>query len=406
MAGPRPAAGGAVEPISEAPPQPLDLNSVQLNPAPAEERSWLRSAGRVFTRFGLSAALGSVLGPVGVALGAAVGGLQAGLSQGPRTGLLVAAASACVGGVAVALGPVAGGVLSLGALALGAWHGSRVRSGDDPRDAEATREFANAYLEETRAALKGPEVKDPEAVKKLPGAVKRGNSKKAMEAQAAQAIYQACQLASGNLPAAVALDLSTRAAGRLLGPAQLEKLEEKLLAGMPARGEQPAEGEGPVRIRYAELGEMGPAAAAVNTVVLDPAFVKGKDPVTVDFVMGHEFSHVRHKDVVAKLGFMAFSSSLNLLARQEPNLSQQLAIALMLQALGAQKSREIEFRCDREGVDFALSRGHSPEAVASAAEALFRQEKERGSTASATPLDTHPPNEERVRAIRQHLFPG
>ena len=225
-------------------------------------------------------------------------------------------------------------------------------------------------------------------------------------AQAAQAIYQACQLASGNLPAAVALDLSTRAAGRLLGPAQLEKLEEKLLAGMPARGEQPAEGEGPVRIRYAELGEMGPAAAAVNTVVLDPAFVKGKDPVTVDFVMGHEFSHVRHKDVVAKLGFMAFSSSLNLLARQEPNLSQQLAIALMLQALGAQKSREIEFRCDREGVDFALSRGHSPEAVASAAEALFRQEKERGSTASATPLDTHPPNEERVRAIRQHLFPG
>lgn len=383
--------------------EPLDLNSVNLNPPPLQASSWAGSAARVFTRFGLSAALGAVLGPAGVALGAAVGAAQAGLSQGPRTGLLVASVSALVGAAGLALGPVGGGALALGALALGAWHGMRTRPGDDPKGAEATRAFANAYLEEARLALTGPQSKDASAAEKLPDPVPVGRSKKALEAMAAQAIYQACQLASSNLPSSVALSLSTRAAGRLLGPEQLEKLEQALLADKPAKGDQPTSDLGLAKLRYAELGDMGPAAAAVNTVVIDPSFAQSKDAVTMDFVVGHELSHVRHKDVVAKIGFMAFSSALNSLARQQPDPAQQLAIGLMLQALGAQQSREIEFRCDREGVEFALSRGHSPEAVAGALEKLFSPQEKPTETETANPLDTHPPNQDRLRALLQQL---
>lgn len=401
----------------------LDLLSLSATPPASRWGQTLRSAGRVFVRFGLSALGGALGGLVGLAAGAVIGGAQAGLTQGRKTGLLAAGLSAAVGLAGMALGPVGGAALALGSLALGAWHGSRIQPGDDPKDAELTRAYANAYLEETRAALAGKS-----ALKDVPKALGAGRSKKAVEAAAAQAVFAACQLAATNLPSAVGVALAGKAAHRILKDDDLQKIDDALLKSLPTRGEQAASDSGLARIRYADTGDMGPAVAAISTVVVNPEFAKGKDAVTMDFVVGHELSHIRHKDAVSKLGQMAFSSLITSLAQQEGDPMKKLAIATRLMLMSAEQSREMEFRADREGADYALSKGHSSEAVQKAATELFAEaEAERiakesanrnaapkpgetggldsGSSAAQMEklLETHPPNPERIEAVRNHL---
>ena len=367
-----------------------------------------------------------MLGPLGVAAGAVVGGLQTGIKQGGKTALVAGGLSAAVGLAGMALGPVGGVVLALGSLALGAWHGSRIRPGDDPKDAELTRSYANAYLEETRAAMAGQA-----AAKNVPQPLATGHSKKAIEAAAANAVFQACQLAATNLPSAVGLSIAGKAAHRMLKDQDLKQLDEALLKAMPPLGEQPLSDNGLAAVRYADTGDMGPAVAAISTVVVDPEFAKDKDPVTMDFVVGHELSHIRHKDAVSKLGQMAFSSLVNSLAQQESDPIKKLTIAATLAMMSARQSRDMEFRADREGVDHALGKGHSREAIEKAASALFtaaEAEKlaeskageldktgaEVGMSADSNSqalvpadatklLDTHPPNMERVQAVQKHL---
>lgn len=411
-----------------APEQP-DLLSLSSTPSPSRWNQTFRSAGRVFLRFGLSALAGALLGPLGVAAGAIVGGAQTGITQGRKTGLMAGGLSAAVGLAGMALGPAGGALLALGSLALGAWHGSRVRAGDDPKDAELTRIYANAYLEETRAAMAGQK-----AAKRVPQPLATGRSKKAVEAAAAHAVFQACQLAATNLPSAVGLSIAGKAAHRMFKDQDLKKLDETLLKAMPPEGEQPVSDNGLATVRYAKTG-LGPAVAAISTVVVDPEFAKAKDAVTMDFVIGHELSHIRHKDAVSKIGQLAFSSLINSLAQQESDPIKKLTIATTLAVMSARQSRDMEFRADREGVDYALSKGHSREAIEKAASALFTEaeaetlaegktgELQKTAAVVETPadsnppvaptsaaphdatklLDTHPPNVERVQAVQKHL---
>ena len=82
-----------------------------------------------------------------------------------------------------------------------------------------------------------------------------------------------------------------------------------------------------------------------------------------------------------------------------------------------------DVNADREGVDYALSKGHSPEEVEKATRELFSKaedeklaetksgeaEKSKPPLAAAnladaeTLLETHPPNPERVLALQKHL---
>jgi hypothetical protein len=311
---------------------------------------------------------------------------------------------------------VGGVVLALGATALGAWYGSRVRPEDDPKNAELTRTFANAYLQETRSALAGTD-----AVKELPKPVAAGRSKKAVEAAAAQAVYQACQVAATNLPAAIALDLSGKAAQAMFDDQALKKLDDFMLTALPAAADKSSFDAELAQVRYADTGDMGPAVAAISTVVIDREFAKDKDAVTMDFVVGHELSHIRHKDAVSKLGHLAFSSLINLLAQQESDPIKKFTIATMLVAMGARQSRDMELRADREGVDYALSKGHDPQAVEKATRELFSAAEAKEQAEQAAPaelhtnatatagapenglFDTHPPNPERILEVQRHL---
>ena len=217
----------------------------------------------------------------------------------------------------------------------------------------------------------------------------------ASEKQCADAVLKAFQLAATNLPAGVALALAGESARDLLSPGDLERFDQALLRAVAKQGKV-YEGQetlaGDIPLKKIRSSGPSPAFAANQMVLLDETFAGQTDPVTRDLVLGHELSHVRHKDAAFKQGVKTLNEMLSL-AVTPGNLALEL-VKVVLQGMLAQESKAMELRADREGYEYARNLGHSPDALQQAAGKLFSQ-----GSSQAGLFDSHPAGPERIQAL-------
>lgn len=335
---------------------------------------------------------GLLAGFPGIAVGLAVGGLDQ-LRSHPRAGLkqlaLVAGLGSLLAAGATLAGPVWGGLL-LGATVLGsAATGWREAAHQEPKVTIDPLAFAQEYQNQVRAAL--PPDQQPPFL-----AIDPSLSQESLQKQCAQATLVALQLAARQLPPGMAVHLAGQTAVKLLTPADRERLDGALLKVVKA--DTPPErtvAEG-VPLHEADLTGPSPALATSGRVILDRKFQSNSDDVTLDFVTGHELSHVRHKDAVFKLGATTLRDLLNQACQ---GTGQDLALALVqliLQTMVAQESVKMELRADQEGLDYAVQRGHTQAQIEQAAALLLKDE-----VSVPGLLDTHPPRQQRLKALHR-----
>jgi hypothetical protein len=211
-----------------------------------------------------------------------------------------------------------------------------------------------------------------------------------------QAVLQAFQLACTNLPSGAALTLAGQTAQELMTHQDRARFDQAVLKAVQLKGEvhpgvRPLEGtEGLISI---DLQGPSPAFAANQVVLINRKFEQESDPVTRDFVIGHEISHVRHQDAAFKQGVKTLQEMIS-----QACAPGNLALALVqgiLQAMMAQHSRQMELRADQDGQEYAIRQGHTPEAVSQATEKFFAQ-----APTQANLFDSHPPGPERIQSLR------
>lgn len=123
--------------------------------------------------------------------------------------------------------------------------------------------------------------------------------------------------------------------------------------------------------------------ALFGTILVDASHDLRRPHPKSDFLLGHEVSHSRHHDCASALGEAAV---LEAVGRAAP--AAELLLAQQ------ELSHEQEFRADREGFQFALGRGHSPQQVLQAATELF------GNTGSS---HDHPSAQKRIAKLQDSL---
>lgn len=162
----------------------------------------------------------------------------------------------------------------------------------------------------------------------------------------------------------------------------------------------PATKEGDVTIRVTDTMGMSPAMAVTKTVLMDRSFSE-KPAATVDFVKGHELSHVTHEDLLARLGENALiDMCLEGTEEMMPGYEGRLMAGMLSQTLTAESaaiSREKELRADLEGFDYAIKAGHTADQIIAGAKDTLS-----GGMDMKHPWSTHPPSSERIEALRQH----
>lgn len=162
----------------------------------------------------------------------------------------------------------------------------------------------------------------------------------------------------------------------------------------------PAQVENGVNIRITETHGMSPAMAMSNTVLMDDQFLS-EDQATVDFVKGHELSHVNNKDLLARFGEITLIDEVThgaqeLLGSTYEGQMQVGMLQDLLTADSAAISRAKEYRADQEGYDYAVAKGHQPEDIVAGAQDILS-----GGVSMNHPWSTHPPTHERIDALKK-----
>lgn len=140
---------------------------------------------------------------------------------------------------------------------------------------------------------------------------------------------------------------------------------------------------GKVYTYHQERMEESPGVAVGPDLAFSHELLKQSDSVTQWFVVGHERSHVQNSDFLLPL---AADSLLD--------LSDGLTDPRDLPSAMTPEQHRIELRADRDGADFAISKG------ATALEILESVHKLLGDSPSCP---SHPSSNQRVRALGQHL---
>lgn len=245
-------------------------------------------------------------------------------------------------------------------------------------------EFAPAYIAKVRAKL-GSEFNSsvdpspPLRTKKM----------------AAQAILQATAACCDFLGPAVAISLARETAKELIpkGSIQENKIESKILPGETIRVRD--------NLLIAEVRKPTPAAASTQNVVLQPWFVSTASKEAGLAAVGHEGSHLKHRDIVANFGDATLKSALSMAGNMSFNpatweLADKTLVDIKLAS--AEASREREYRCDDEAVSNMLEVGLSKETILKGfSEIFYSDETEVGILAD------HPPTKLRLDAVKRKL---
>ena len=230
---------------------------------------------------------------------------------------------------------------------------------------------------------------------------------------AAQAILNATQVCCEQLSPAIAVALARETAKELIPAGSLqEKILEatfvtqdsfELVDTIKDPSEKELADKDLNRIILTDIDADTPAAATTSHVLLEPRFLKENSPEGLAVAIGHEFSHIEHRDVIGNVGEMSLLTALE--AAGDQSLSpkawgQTEKIQNEVNLASAEISRETEYRCDREGADRALAQGATPEQVSEGFREIFGDH-----AGSDDPYAEHPLTKDRIAALDAHVKP-
>jgi hypothetical protein len=120
-----------------------------------------------------------------------------------------------------------------------------------------------------------------------------------------------------------------------------------------------------------------------------------------DFIVGHELSHIRHRDPLRGGAENKVLHGLGELINNTRGLKENSSYVEVRQQVAdmtGQSRREKEYRSDDEGFEFALSRGHSPKEIVEAAKSEL-PDWEKFDTAYLT--GDYPSDYHRIQALEK-----
>lgn len=371
---------------------PTDL--VQLR-TPSRKESLVEDVRTLLTKpetaqVALSLAGAAVGGPVGLAAAAVVNGavsLATSSKNRIRNGLGTAALSAAIGATKFIPG-VFGTVVSAGVTALTARaianHGRPLNLPNIKLD-----KFAGKYLDKVQEQLGDKaEIERPNF---------EGLSARKAEKLAAHSITSALEVCMSQLSPTVAVALARDTAKEMVEPDGVEEYRyEKMIS--PKKDRPFAD-----NAYIAELPSVTPAAASAQSVFVSPGAEEKYSPTALLAILGHELSHVKHRDIVGNLGEATLKTALKSVGNGSLNPKQWLRTGRLMKKVelaGAEISRENEYRCDQDSAAEMEGLGFKKEVVAGAFREIFENEK-----GNPGPLAAHPLPKDRITAVEQFLSP-
>lgn len=216
-----------------------------------------------------------------------------------------------------------------------------------------------------------------------------GMSKSAWEKLCSTSILKSFDLAAQHLGLTGALALTTDVMRGLMTESDARRLNH--LTPIQATSQEPLiaqEAEHPTTL-IRSFSQHGPAFASGTRVVLDNRLLRDKSPATLDFLVGHELSHLNHRDQALDLAKGVVLQTL----QNAGNFPSRCWTVEQLDLTTSELSRQQEKRADRDGVLYALRRGHSPNEISLGARSVLNDPDDN------SPLAEHPPNSVRNYCI-------
>lgn len=385
---------------------PRDLVEITGGNASSAAKGALKNAGAFFLRHGLSLAGAALAGPVGLMVGSLASGVVAALEQSgsPSSQIWKAAAKGAV--VSLGLGLTAGlpglfasslGVAVPGALALAGTtlagtldfqHRRKTPDFEVKLDKLASR-YHNAVSEELRKNGQPTELLGPEP---------KFLSLTSPQTKMAQiSLAKTASVAVGLLGPATAIALAGELGREGVPAEKITALSEKQGLGTVI-SQKIVHGVGVEWVEGLAQSQKTSGFALYNKVFLDSELPHQGD-AKGDFVLGHELSHVHHKDSSATLiqkALITSVASTQQLSGDHQEISILGELESELEKARLAESRNLELRADREGLEYALQQGHSRESVLDAAKDLFGDHSPGDIT-----YREHPEAQTRLEAMRQ-----
>lgn len=370
-----------------------DIGIVQKTELTRAERIVNHVRGPLFdaARAGLGLVGALIAGPVGLGVGALT---NAGLSstgdtvgKRAKSGMIPGIFAAGVGTVGLmsgALGAAAVAAAGTGLLVL-----AHIADKKDstPGVSLRVKDFAETYLPKVQAKVGGDiEISLPDT---------EGLTSKQAEKLTLQAVNSATRIACEQLSPAVAVALAHETAKEMVpqGSAAEDAMELLMTTNPSAHIDS--------NIRISAIENKSPAMATLRSVLLKPEFAREKSPEAVAVAVGHEQSHIDHRDSITNLGEATLVRALDLESdrtlnpltwRRNEKTRRQVKLAT------AESSRKIEYRCDREGVDKMLAAGATEEEIVNGYTEVFQM-----FPGSGDPLADHPLSADRLAAVKNYL---
>ena len=387
--------------------EPID--TIELRKTPAEEKLVGKVRGPLLTTAKVALPLigAALFGPVGLGVGTALrvgvkildqkkGSLGKKAVKSAGHGLFAAA----VGTLGLIPGPLGLGVKAIALHRLLKISG-KVQERSDPYTIKFEK-FAKAYVPKVEAKLNQKVATDSTGVDSS------SQTKELTPAQrekiAAQSILAATKVCCEQLSPTVAVAIAREVAKELIlaGSAQEDVLEilltkDESVPLTDVLNEKPEDTEASDQILLSSFKSSSPAAATAQHVLLRPEFVAKHSAEAITVTTGHELSHVAHRDVVGNMGDKTLKTAIQAAGDQDFSLSAWRNSDQTLEEIelaSAELSRVREFRCDKEGAEYALAQGVSPEQVSQGLKDVLGTGKSK-----LDPKAEHPINSERFAAI-------
>jgi peptidase M48-like protein len=138
--------------------------------------------------------------------------------------------------------------------------------------------------------------------------------------------------------------------------------------------------------------------ALYNVIFMDSAYDPTAGDAKTDFIVGHELSHVHHRDSSATLAHQALRETVREVGSKTGSPGEKLLLADLENDLSEAilaDTRKMEMRADQEGLTYARKHGHSDSEILKSAQEIF------GEDDGPDTFQNHPNGAKRTAALRQ-----
>jgi Peptidase family M48 len=387
---------------------PKDLIELNTGSPVFALKKGLKNAGSFMLRNGLPFVGAALGGPVGLVVGAVATGTIEYLdrpdqAQGARLGAAAKKAlvtSAMAGGLGLAgmlwapLGPLlqtgvaALGSAAAGMLEFGVHHGQKDMTVD-------LGKFASEYKKRAKELL--ATAGQPKALKDVRSGF--ALSEKARKYHNQIALVQTAAVVNHLLGPGVAVALAGDIGRERVDASALSRQIDQFY-NQKSVSEHTVDGVQVRRVDGLAERDRSMGMALYNVILMDSNYHPEAGDAKTDFILGHEISHVRHRDSSATMAQRALKQAVNDVSHMTDSPREKRLLVDLENELNEAMfadSRNMETRADKDGLEYARNRGHNDPEIMKSAQELFGQQD------GPDTFQNHPNGTKRTAALQQSM---